>query len=367
LNGHVIRDALRRFVLIPALLLAAASLYAQEQPRSWYDAISVHGFVDGYYAWNDNKPGSHENFVPGTGTTGERANEVNLNLAAIEIVREPKPVGFHLSLVAGNGADVVHSGEPPGSWLGRDVVRHVYQASIIYRASDRLTLEAGIFPSHIGFEGFFSKDNWNYTRGWLGEFSPYYQTGVHASYRFSRRWSGEVHVLNGWQLIGDNNDAKAVGGKIAYSGDRLSASLNTFDGPELPHDNVHWRHFGDLIVTWKATPTLSLNASVDRGHQEYPNNATANWLGVAGYGRYAFGTRHAIAVRGELFRDPENGISGASQKLTEGTLTYEYRPTAKLIFKVEGRRDHSTALVFSRASGSSRNETLVVIGAVANF
>jgi len=319
-------------------------------------ALLIHVFVDGYYAWNGNHPASHENFIAGTGTTAERANELSLNLAAVELIRDPAPVGFHLSLVAGTGADVVHAAE-------REGFHHVYQASIIYKPNDHLTLEGGIFPSHIGFEGFFSKDNWNYTRGWLGELSPYYQTGVHAGYQFSKQWYGELHVLNGWQIITDNNDAKSIGAKIAYGGNRLSASLNTLDGPELPNDDRHWRHFGDLIATWKATETLSLGGSLDRGHQELPGDTAANWLGLGGYARYAFDGRHAVAARVERFRDPDAGISGFSQKLTEGTLTYELRPTPNLILKVEGRRDHSTANVFD----GSKNQTLVVAGAVATF
>jgi len=315
------------------------------------EPITFHGFVDAYYAWNGGHPASHENFVPGAGTSAKRADEFNLNLAEVEIVRNASPVGFHLSLVAGNGADVVHAAEPEG-------FRHIYQASIIYKATDRLTLEGGIFPSHIGFEGFFSKDNWNYTRSWLGEFSPYYQTGVHASYQFSKEWSGELHILNGWQLISDNNDAKSIGGKIAYTNDRLSASLNTLDGPELPNDDHHWRHFGDLIAVYKATPKLSLGGSLDRGHQLH-----ADWLGIAAYGRYAFDDERAFAIRAERFRDPDNGISGTAQTLTEATLTYEYRPVPNLILKVEGRRDRSTANVFAGAA----NETLVVLGAVATF
>ena len=75
-----------------------------------------------------------------------------------------------------------------------------------------------------------------------------------------------------------------------------------------------------------------------------------------------------MAVRVERFSDPDNGISGTSQKLTEATLTYEYRPVENLILKVEGRRDHSTALVFDRGvSGESKNQTIVVIGAVVTF
>ncbi|HSY52690.1 MAG TPA: outer membrane beta-barrel protein [Thermoanaerobaculia bacterium] len=346
------------------IALAAGSAFGQEAAPAapkWYDIMHISGFVDAYYAWNGNDPVSRDNFEPGTGTTAKNANEFSLNLAEVEIVRDPAPVGFHLSLVAGNGADVVHAGEPQG-------FRHIYQASVIYKLNDKLTIEGGIFPSHIGFEGFFSKDNWSYTRGWLGEFSPYYQAGIHASEQFSKHWSGEIHVLNGWQLIRDNNDAKAIGVKIAYSGDRLNASLNTFDGPELPNDNSHWRHFGDLIATFKATRPLSISVSVDRGYQALPGNASANWLGIGGFGRYTLDPRHAIAVRIERFNDPEDGISGAAQKLTEATLTFEHHPVGNLILKIEGRRDHSTASVFtSGRNGTSRDETIVVIGAVATF
>jgi hypothetical protein len=310
-------------------------------------AFLIHVFVDGYYAWNGNHPASHESFLPGTGTTAERANELNLNLVAVELVRDAKPVGFHLSFVAGNGADVVHAAEAEG-------FHHVYQASIIYKPNDRLTLEGCIFPSHIGFEGFFSKDNWNYTRGWLAEFSPYYQTGVHAGYQFSKQWSGELHVINGWQLINDNDDGKALGAKIAYGGKRLSASLNTFDGT----DNHRMRHFGDLIATWKTTSKLTLGGSLDRGHQQH-----ANWLGLGGYVRYTLDERRAVALRAERFRDPDNRISGFPQTLTEATLTYEYRPAPNLILKLEGRRDRSTANVFD----GSKKQTLAVASAVATF
>ena len=313
--------------------------------------VLLHGFADGCYAWNARHPDSHENFVAGAGTTAKRSDEFSLNLAAVEITSDPKPLGFHLTLVAGDGADVVHAVEAEG-------FRHIYQASVLYKPTERLTLEGGIFPSHIGYEGFFSKDNWNYTRSWLGEFSPYYQTGLHAGYQFTGHWSGDVYVLNGWQNIHDNNDAKAIGGRIAYTSDRLSASLNTFDGPELPNDDRHWRHFGDLIAQYKATPRLSLGGSIDRGHQ-----LETNWLGIAAYGRYTFDDKHAFALRAERFHDPDNGISGASQTLREVTLTYEYKPVPNLILKLEGRRDHSTAAVFD---GHER-ETIVVLGAVATF
>lgn len=340
-----------------ALLFIAIAARAEESAK----AVTIHGFVDGYYAWNSNNPASHESFFAGAGSTAEHANELTLNLAALEIVRDAAPLGFHLSLVAGDGADVIHAAESKG-------FRHIYQASVIYKVSDRLTIEGGIYPSHIGFESFYSKDDWNYMRSWPGELSPFYQNGIHASYQFDSHWSGDVHLLNGWQHIKDNNDAKAIGVKIAYTSDRLNTSLNTFDGPELPNDNTHWRHFGDLIASYKATPKLSLAGSLDRGHQELPGDIAANWLGIAGFGRYAFDDRHAVAVRGSLFHDPDNAISGAAQRLTEETLTYEFHPVTNLIVKIEGRHDHSTAAVFARKTNeSTNNQTIAVIGAAVTF
>jgi putative OmpL-like beta-barrel porin-2 len=354
------------FVILGAVLGAVPVLAQSTTPTP--PAFHLGGFVDGYYAWNTNSPDGHESFVPGTGTSAKRSNEFALNLATVELSRDAAPVGFKISLVAGNGADVVHAGEPQGSATGPETFRHLYQASIIYKASDRLTLEGGVYPSHIGFEGFFSKDNWSYTRSWLGEFSPYYQTGVKASYAFNGHWSGQLHVLNGWQIIGENNDGKSVGTQIAYSSDRLSASFNTFVGPELANDDSSLRTLGDLVVVYKATPKLSLGGSIDRGRQDYPDDVAADWTGVAAYARYAISGRSAVSIRAEQFDDPDNGISGAAQKLREATVTYEVRPVDNLILKLEARHDLSTAAVFRKdADALSRKQTLVVFGAVVTF
>ncbi len=333
----------------------ATPVHAADPPAG----VAVHGWLDGYYAWNSDHPEPKLNFFSGAGTTGHRADQLALNVAALDVSRDAKPFGFHLTLVAGDSADVVHAGEPHPH---RHPIRNLYQASVSYNASigKGLLLEAGVYPSHIGFEGFFTKDNWNYTRNWLGEFSPYYQTGVKASYAWNDHWSGRVDVLRGWQLIGDNNSAPSFGTQIAYSGPRLLASFNTFAGPELPNDKTHLRMLGDFVATYKATPKLSVGTSIDRGRQDYPGDVAANWFGVAAYGRYAYDDRHAIAARLDRFRDPDAGISGLAQTLTGATLTYEAHPHSHLILKFEGRRDHSTAPVFNR----SRNQTLAIASLV---
>ncbi|MEA2568115.1 MAG: hypothetical protein QOI24_116 [Acidobacteriota bacterium] len=332
--------------LVGTFVFIAASAHAQ----------TFTGFVDAAYLWNDNRPANHQNFVPGTGTSGRQANELTLNLAQLQWTRATsatEPIGFTLALVAGEGTDVVHAGEPRGA----DAYRYLYQASLAYRLRNGVVLEAGVYPSHIGFEGFYSKDNWNYTRSWLGEFSPYYQAGVKASYSFNSNWSGQLHLLNGWQLINDNNDSKAIGTQLAYVKGPISASLNTFVGREPDHT----RTFGDLVVLYRVTPKLQLGASVDAGASD------AKWDGVAAYARWSIDDRHAVAVRAEEFRDPHNGISGTPQKLREATLTYEARPRANLILKLETRCDRSTADVFGTKDARRNRQLLAIAGAVVTF
>jgi|GEM_PF-4903034 len=47
------------YVLFLLCLLAASQLIGDDK-----NTTTVHGFIDGYYAWNDNSPHNHENFVP---------------------------------------------------------------------------------------------------------------------------------------------------------------------------------------------------------------------------------------------------------------------------------------------------------------
>jgi hypothetical protein len=328
--------------------------------------VQFHGLVDFYAAWNPNRPFDHNSFEPGTGTTAQKANELGINLAALDVSLDANPVGFHVIAVAGTGTDVVHANE-----LHPNSVRYIYQASLSYKLNvgRGVLLEAGIQPSHIGFEGFFSKDNWNYTRGYMGEFSPYYQTGIKGQTSFDDHWSGQIWFLNGWQSVEDNNTGKAFGTQVAWAGGPLTITVNTFFGPELPDDNSHWRSFGDIVVVYKATDRLQLAASFDAGRQTRPAIEAASWKAGSLWARYALSDRAAFAARAEIYHDPDNAISGFAQTLWETTLTYELRPHPQLILKLEARYDHSTAIAFGDAGGPSAryDQKLFAVGAVATF
>jgi hypothetical protein len=265
-------------------------------------------------------PATFSGFVDGAFTR----DGGTLSLAQVQwsrAVSKERPLGYTLALVGGENGDAVHALEAEG-------FRHVYQASLAYRLPNGVTLEAGVYPSHIGMESFYSKDDWNYTRGWLAELSPYYQAGVKASYALDEHWSVQLHLLNGWQTIRAGEHGRVAGTQLAYTRGSVSASFNTYVDRE--------RTFGDLLVLWRVHPRLQLGTSVDAGSQ-----GEADWTGAGVYARYTVDARQALAVRIEEFRDPRNGISGASQTLREATLTYELRPGPHLILKVETRRERA--------------------------
>jgi hypothetical protein len=354
------------------LLLAPAGRAAAEEPK-----LQVGGFVDGVFAYNLNRPADHANFLPGLGTSAKRDNEVTVNLAQVDVVLAPEPVGFKLSLGFGNAPEVVHAAEVRGMATSPEVWRHVVQASVQWqtKAGRGLLLEAGVFPSHIGMESFQTHLNWNYTRSWLGELSPYYQTGLKAAYPFSDRWSGQLHLLNGWQVIGDNNRGKTVGAQLAYAADKFSLSLNGIAGPELAENDDDVRVLIDGVATWKTTPSLSLGLSVDAAREGRPDGSDVGWWGAGLYARLAPpSSRTALALRGEYYDDEDGAISGIAQTLKELTVTLEHRPVERLILKLEGRYDTSSALAFADdtvgedgAPLRRRNQFLVLLGAVARF
>lgn len=361
-----------------ALLTAPVRLVAQEpapSPTAEPRGIDVSGFVDTYFAYNGNHPADRTNFFPGVGTSAKRHDEASINLAQIDVSLRAEPVGLHLAVGLGTTTEVVHAGEPAGPFVGPAVWDRVVQASIIYKATRKLTFEGGVYPSHIGFETLATRDNWNYTRSWLAELSPYYQTGFKATYAFDDAWSAQLHLLNGWQNIGDNNDGKAVGTQVAYSKGKLSASFNTFLGPELPNDTRDYRALGDLVLTYRPAPPWSVGASVDLAREGRSRGRGVGWSGEALYARWAPPrSRTALALRAERFDDEDGAISGTPQRLKEATATLEHRPAPPLIVRLEGRYDRSSADVFAGDRVGSdgqplrkRSQFVLLVSAVASF
>src|SRR5581483_5789005 len=116
-------------------------------------------------------------------------------------------------------------------------------------------------------------------------------------------------------------------------------------GPEQPNDDSDWRHLADTVVTYTATPQVSLAANYDYGHDR-SNGAGVTWQGVAGYLRYAPASWFALTPRAEYYNDADAFSTGVSQRLSEATVTAEFAPKGGFLTRVEYRRDMSNQAFF---------------------
>lgn len=328
-----------------------------------------------YYGFNFNQPVDGANFIAGVGSSGKRANEFSLNLGSLELNLDPEPLGARLVLYFGNGTEILHMAEIAGEGVGAQVWRFIGEASLSYRApiGHGLIFTGGIFPSHLGLEVLPSQDNWNYTHSWAADLAASYQTGIRVSYPFTKHLSAQLHLVNGWNVVADNNAAKSVGVQLQWNSERVLASFNGLFGPEQTDDNRSWRLFFDSFAVLKPLRWLHLAALFDVGLQQRPAGDQA-WYGAEGYLRLLPTARFALALRGGVFHDPNGVMTGTAQTVGEATGTLELRPTDGLSLKLEGRYDRSSAAVFGtreRAADGmmirSKDQALIILGAVAAF
>ncbi len=153
------------------------------------------GYGEVYYSYDLSQPDNHER--PGFLYNHKRHNEINANLFMAKAAYEAKNYRGAFALMAGNYAQYNLGGEPV-------MLRNVYEATAGVKLAKNasLWLDAGIMPSHIGFESAIGADCWTLSRSLVAENSPYYQAGAKLSFvSKNEKFNAAALVLNGWQRI----------------------------------------------------------------------------------------------------------------------------------------------------------------------
>ncbi len=287
-----------------ALLLLAGSLARSlaAQADSTRTRATVSGFVDVYYAYDFGRPTQHDRpFV----TQAVRHDELNVNLAHLALTLERASVRARVALQAGTAVQANYAAEPgTGVISGSDVVRHIQEATIGVRATPALWIDAGIYLSYIGWEGWISSANPTYTRSMVAEFTPYYLSGVRATWAAAKRVTIQAHLMNGWQNIAENNDGKAGGIRIDVApSDRLTLVYANFLGREPPATGPAETRFFQQVMARGLLGRAPWQAQVDVGH-----SGARNWYGWALAVSWPLGKATALATRVERYADPDQVI-----------------------------------------------------------
>ena len=319
----------------------------------WPASLDLKAFVDGYYNYNFNQPRPR---VSSLRAFDGPSNQFALNLIELTLAKSPDAtnsrLGFNLTLGYGNAMNVVNSTDPGG--LG--FAQYLKEAYFSYLApvGKGLLVDFGKFVTQHGAEVIESKDNWNYSRGLLFTYAiPFYHFGLRAKYAFSDKYQVTGYLVNGWNNIVDNNTGKTFGVQVGWNPTKkLAVVQNYMLGPEQPANNQNLRQLTDTVVTYSPTTRLSLMLNYDygRGDRIAGLPRPVWWSGVAGYARYAFTSRYAVATRYEYYDDHDGFTTGAVQHLNEFTGTFERLIAGHLITRLEFRRDISNQPSFLKGN-----------------
>ncbi|MFN0087379.1 MAG: porin [Blastocatellia bacterium] len=345
----------------------------QDSFSNFFRSVEMSGVVDGYYSYNNNKV---DMFTQGR-AFDVRHNAFSLQLAKIAFERKnskDSPLGFRVDLGLGETVDRIISVSDSSR---NDATKHVLQAYASYVApiGSGLTLDFGKMYTPIGAEVVDTKDNFNYSRGWLFTYGPYYHAGLRAKYSVNDKVSVSGFLFNGWDNLFENNvgrnAGKTVGIQIGLTPTRKFALTQTYlAGPEAPLANVpdlskvdNWRHAADTVATYFVNDKLTLMGNFIYGSDGDNNGVRGRWTGFAGYFKYAFNDRFAFSPRFEVLNDKNGLRTGVGQTVKDITLTQEVKLVNNLLTRFEFRRDFSNQQFFTNAAGAARgNQNTVIFG-----
>jgi hypothetical protein len=357
-------------VRIASCLLFAVPLAAQAPDTTV--KVTWGGFVDGYYAWDFGQPSSFDrSFASGVPFTTQpaRHNEFNVNLAFVEAKLDGARVRGRLAFQTGTSVQSNYAGEPNvGTISGPALSRHIQEAVVGAKVSDNLWIDGGVFFSHMGMESWISRDNPTYTRSLVAEYSPYYQSGVKATWTRGAV-TAQVDVVNGWQNISENNTGKGVGGRIDYTRNGTTLSYYNFVSDEAGNLLRTFNGVGAKIV---AGPVTWL-AQADIGTQEgSAGAASTSWYGVVLIARMQMNAKSAAVARVERFDDKSQtiastGMPGAAMRATGASLGIDATPAPRMFWRTEFRGWVNASSVFPGGSIPRQVSVLAVSSLSLSF
>ena len=346
-----------------------ASAQAPAGGSPWYESILVNGFFSAAYSYNFNAP---SNLMTPYHVFDADANAFTVNAAEICVRKEaaqPGEAGFRLDLVGGSVARVMRSATNDAGDFDIEQVMVTYIAPV----GRGLRIDAGRFVSPLGYEVTEGWDgfNDNFTRSFLfGYAVPFTLTGINATYGLSASTSLSAMIVNGWNGIAENNSSKTVGAMIQTSPvNRLVVRAGMLYGPERDGNNSDNRTMADLSATYAvgSMGVFGINVNIGSEPGAAIGGGDASWSGVAGYLRLTLSKMFALAFRLEHFNDANGARTGRAQKLSEVTLTPEFRAGENIVFRADIRYDKSSREDFVRDGTPSKSQLTLGLNGIYVF
>lgn len=352
-------------VSLAALLVIVSNLTLFSQDSIWSKkpTIEIMGFADVFYAYDFNEPdgSTRQSFF----FNHNRHNEFNLNLGLIDFQVSHEKYRANLGVHTGVYANDNYVAEP-------GLLKSIYEASIglSLNKKNNLWLDAGVFPSHLGFESAVSIDNPTLTRSLVAESSPYFLSGVKLSYQPSDKWDMSFTVCNGWQRIKRlyGNSLPGFGTQISFMpSKKVTLNWSTYGGSEYPDDFRRMRYFSNLYGIFDVSKKINLILGFDYGMEQVFTSRTDyhEWFSPIMIAQYEISNKWKTAVRVEYYNDeagiiiPTGTVNGF--QTLGASLNLDYSPYENVALRLEGRYLDSKDNVFELQDNNTFTNTNFVL------
>lgn len=303
-------------------------------PGYWINGIHLSAQIEA--GVTGNFAGPKQNFGQ---LTTDKPNTVLLNQILLTANKplDPKATdfdwGFKLQGLYGSDARYYHFlGEFDQTLPKERNQLDVIEASVLlhlpFLFEGGVDIKAGQYPTPLGFETIDPATNPFYSRSYIFGFGlPFKHTGVLTTSHVNPVVDVYLGVDTGANTtfgpLGENNSAVAfLGGfNLTLMGGNLTILALTHIGPENPsrvlspafNANGYYRYFNDVVMTYKATPELTLTTELNWVRDDFGATgfaagrpSAANGFGIAQYASYTLNDTITLNGRVELFRDDNN-------------------------------------------------------------
>jgi hypothetical protein len=358
----------RIFSISIHFLLLHVSLCIYSQDSITKSPISLSGYSEIYYCYDFSEPASK--LRPSFFYSHNRHNEPTLNLGFLKASYSRHAIRGNVAFMVGTYPQYNLATEPV---FAKNILEA--NAGIKIAKKSKLWLDAGILPSHIGFESAIGKDCWNLTRSILADNSPYYETGLRLSATSeNEKIYFSLLVLNGWQRIKPTNSRAAFGTQLTLK-PKSSVTLNwsTFAGNIYPDSVARWRYFNNVYGQFQLTKRIRLITGFDIGYEQQTKNSNSfyNWYSPVMIVQYKLTQKLILAARAELYSDSNQIIVITGTKngfRTYGySLNIDYYVNQNLAIRLEGRSLKSQDPIFRSGSNMARVNHFIATSLCLSF
>ena len=331
--------------------------------------LKISGFLDVFYVYDFNQPRGvkRQSFL----FNHNRHNEFGVNLGFLKLGVEQTKYRANLALQTGTYPNDNYSSEP-------GVFQNIYEANVGLSLSKKnnLWLDAGVFSSHIGFEGAVSIDNWTLTRSLLAENSPYYFSGAKLTYTPASEWEIAGLILNGWQRIQrlQGNSLPSVGTQVKYvPSDKTLLNWSTYIGTDDPDTARRMRYFNNIYGQFQLAEGVGLIIGFDFGvQQRTKNNSTYDvWYSPVVVGQFKMNENWKATFRAEYYEDKTGVIIPTDTPhgfATTGlSLNFDYSPQESFICRIEGRWLNSRDRIFETKNTFKESNFIIATSIAIRF